>query len=97
MCFTHAVYKYNIIYSWDSDLDTHGLVYPRALMHLMYGVYLAEICLVGLFSLKSAFGPVILMIMFLIFTALFQISLDDALTPLMYNHARTLALEDKDL
>jgi len=97
MLFTYVVYKYNLIYSFDSDLDTKGLVYPRALMHLMIGLYLAEICLIGLFSLQSAFGPVLLMLIFLVFTGLVHISLSDAVSPLLYNLPRTLALDDKDL
>jgi len=97
MCFTYLVYKYNLMYSWDSDLDTKGLLYPRALMHLMVGLYLAQICLIGLFSLQSAFGPVFLMLVFLIFSILVHISLNDAVSPLLYNLPRTLALEDKDL
>jgi len=97
MLFTYVVYKYNLVYSFDSDLDTKGLVYPRALMQLMFGLYLAEICLIGLFSLQSAFGPVLLMLIFLVFTALVHMSLSDAVSPLLYNLPRTLALDDKDL
>ena len=97
MLFTYVVYKYNLIYSFDSDLDTKGLLYPKALQHLMIGLYLAEVCLIGLFGLQSAFGPVVLMLTFLIFTALVHMSLSDAVSPLMYNLPRTLALDDKDL
>jgi calcium permeable stress-gated cation channel len=97
MCCTYLVYKYNLIYSFDSELDTKGLLYPQALMHLLVGLYLAEICLIGLFALQSAFAPLLLMILFLIFTALVHISLNDAFNPLLTNLPRTLALEDEDL
>jgi hypothetical protein len=97
MAFVHFVYKYNLIYAYDADVDTKGLLYPKALMQLFIGLYLAEICLVGLFALNSAFGPLLLMILFLVFTAMVHISLSDALGPLLNNLPRTLALQDQSL
>lgn len=93
MWFLSYTYRYNIIYVYDSDLDTLGLFYPRALMQLMFGLYVAEICLIGLFALKAAVGPVALMLIFFIFTALVHISLNEAVAPLLANLPRTLALE----
>ena len=97
MLVVYQVYKYNLLYAYDSDRDSLGLHYPRGLIHLMIGLYLAQICLIGLFGLQAAVGPVVMMIMFLVFTALVHVSLNDAVTPLLYNLPRTLALEDKDL
>jgi hypothetical protein len=96
MLFVSYVYRYSLIYVYDSSYDTKGLFYPRALMQLMMGLYVAEICLIGLFGLKSAFGPLVLMLIFFVFTALVHISLHEAVTPLLYNLPRTLALE-KDI
>ncbi|KAK4234225.1 hypothetical protein C8A03DRAFT_38019 [Achaetomium macrosporum] len=96
MLFVSYVYRYSLVYVYDSSLDTKGLFYPRALMQLMMGLYVAEICLIGLFGLKSAFGPLMLMVIFFVFTALVHISLNEAVTPLLYNLPRTLALE-KDI
>ncbi|KZL83144.1 duf221 domain-containing protein [Colletotrichum incanum] len=93
----YLVYKYNLLYVSDSSIDTRGLVYPRALMHLLVGLYLATICLVGLFALRSAYGPMVMMIGFLIFTALVHISLREAVSPLLYNIPRALALEMEEL
>lgn len=98
MCFSYMVYKYNLLYVFDTELlDSRGLYYPRALMHLMVGLYLAEICMIGLFALQSAFVPLILMVMFLVFTGLVHISLNEAVSPLLYNLPRTLALESEEL
>ncbi len=96
MFFVSYVYRYGLLYVYDSGLDTKGLFYPRALMQLMVGLYIAEVCLIGLFILKSAFGPLLLMAIFFIFTGLVHVSLNEAVTPLLYNLPRTLALE-KDL
>ena len=98
MCFTYIVYKYNLLYVYDTELlDSKGLYYPRALMHLMMGLYLSEICLIGLFALSSAFAPLILMALFLVFTGLVHISLNEAVSPLLYNLPRTLALESEEV
>lgn len=48
----------------------------------MTGVYLAEICLIGLFAINVAPGPVILMAIFLGATAIFHAIMDHALEPL---------------
>ncbi|KAH6838593.1 hypothetical protein B0I37DRAFT_387301 [Chaetomium sp. MPI-CAGE-AT-0009] len=96
MFFTSYIYRYNLIYVYDTGADSKGLFYPRALMQLMTGLYIAEVCLVGLFALKSAFGPLLLMVVFLVFTALVHISLSEAVTPLLNKLPRTLALE-KDM
>lgn len=99
----YTTYRYNLIFVYSSPHhgpsfvtpDTRGLLYPRALKQTLTGVYLAEICLVGLFGLRSAFGPVVMMFGLIIFTFLIHISLNDALLPLLYNLPRTLAAEEE--
>ena len=93
MCITHIVWKHNLLYALDSDMDTKGLFYPRAMIHLTIGLYLSEICLIGLFALKSAFAPLALMVLFLVFTGLVHFSLSDAIAPLLLNLPQTLPLE----
>jgi hypothetical protein len=97
MLYIYFVYKYNLIYSYDADIDTKGLLYPHALMQLFVGLYLSQICLIGLFVLNAAVGPVLLMALFVVFTALVHISLSDALGPLLSSLPRTLALQDQSL
>ncbi|KFY18223.1 hypothetical protein V492_00043 [Pseudogymnoascus sp. VKM F-4246] len=62
-------------------------------MQILTGVYLAEICLIGLFGIQAAVGPLLMMLMLAIFTFLVHISLNDALGPLLYNLPRSLAVE----
>ncbi|OBT63937.1 hypothetical protein VE03_05927 [Pseudogymnoascus sp. 23342-1-I1] len=95
MCFylVHKVYHYNLLYVYSSEIDTRGLLYPHALMQILTGVYLAEICLIGLFGIQAAVGPLLMMLMLAIFTLLVQISLNDALGPLLYNLPRSLAVQ----
>jgi hypothetical protein len=97
MSFFYLAYRYNIIFVTDSQIDTKGLIYPRALQQLMTGVYLSELCLIGLFGIATTTGPLILMIVFLIFTILFHVSLNSALDPLLYNLPKSLEAEEESL
>ncbi|PQE28208.1 hypothetical protein CJF30_00010913 [Rutstroemia sp. NJR-2017a BBW] len=90
----YLVSKYNLLYTYSSEISTRGLLYPHALKQLLTGLYLAEICLIGLFGLRSAFGPLVLMFGLTIFTALVHISINEALGPLLWNLPRTLAVEE---
>ncbi|KAJ0163473.1 Uncharacterized protein CTA2_2952 [Colletotrichum tanaceti] len=90
-------YRYNILFVSDTRIDTRGLLYPRALKQLFAGVYLAEICLIGLFAVSVAIGPLVLMIVFLIFSVLFHLTMNSVLDPLMYTLPRTLQVEEESL
>lgn len=100
----YFAYRYNLLFVYNASIDTKGLVYPRALYQTMTGVYLAEIVLIGLFGLRAAVGPLILMVILLIFTILFQVALSDAVDPLLRFlpksledvEERLLAAEDGD-
>jgi len=90
-------WRYNILFVTDSNVDTRGLIYPRALKQLLVGVYIAEICMLGLFAASAAFGPMALMIVFLIFTVLFNLTMNSALAPLLANLPRSLEVEEQTL
>lgn len=91
----YQAYRYNFLFVYDIRIDTKGLVYPRALQHLLTGVYLAEICMIGLFAIRSAIGPLIIMILFTILTILAHMSLNEALAPLNSCLPRTLDTEEE--
>ncbi|KAK3939886.1 hypothetical protein QBC46DRAFT_386880 [Diplogelasinospora grovesii] len=91
----YLAWRYNVLFVTDTQIDTRGLIYPRAIKQLFTGIYLAEICMIGLFGASVAPGPLVLMVIFLIFTVLFHISLNDALNPLLYNLPMTLLAEEE--
>ncbi|CAH0057794.1 unnamed protein product [Clonostachys solani] len=95
MSVTYIIWRYNVLYVYDSSNDSHGLFYPRALIHLVVGLYLAEICLIGLLFLNGANGPGVLVVFLLIFTALVHYSLANAIYPLIQNLPQTLLLEEE--
>lgn len=91
----HQAYKYNLLFVLDHQrVDTKGLLYPRALQQLLVGVYLAEICLIGLFAIRSAFPPMVLMILLTVVTALAHIAFNEALEPLLAAIPRVLNREE---
>ncbi|KAK7956170.1 uncharacterized protein PG986_005392 [Apiospora aurea] len=93
----YLAWRYNVLFVTDTTIDTRGLIYPRALKQLFAGIYIAELCMIGLFGASVAIGPLILMIIFTIFTALFHITINSALDPLLYNLPRSLESEESSL
>lgn len=93
----YQAYRYNLLFVYDSTVDTKGRAYPRALQHVLVGIYLAEVCMIGLFAIKAAVGPLILMALFTVFTVLAHISLNDALGPVVSYLPRTLEAEEEGL
>jgi hypothetical protein len=74
--------RYNSFYVLTNNIDTHGLAYAKALQQLMTGVYLGEVCLLGLFAINTAPGPIVLMAVFLGGTAIYHAIMRHALRPL---------------
>lgn len=95
MSLFYFAWRYNVLFVTDTGIDTRGLIYPRAIKQLFTGIYLSELCLIGLFGASVATGPLILMIIFTIFTVLFHLSLNNALDPLLYNLPQTLMAEEE--
>ncbi|KAI9746754.1 MAG: hypothetical protein M1818_000469 [Claussenomyces sp. TS43310] len=86
------VNRYNMLYVVKPRDDTGGLMYPRALNHTFIGLYVMELCLIGMFGLvrdekenASCIPQAIIMGVSLVLTALFQILLNKSFSPL-YNH-----------
>ena len=84
------------------DIDTKGRIYPRALQQVFVGLYVAEACLVGLFAIASgtsvgAVGPLILMVIMLVVTALYQAALNSALGPLLDYLPKSMDAEERRL
>lgn len=91
----YLAYRYNVLFVTDTQIDTRGLFYPRALKHLFFGIYLAEVCMVGMFAVSKAAGPAALMGVFLIFTLLYHITLNRSLGPLLSSLPRSLQIEEE--
>lgn len=93
----YLAYRYNLLFVNSLNVDTKGLIYPRALQQTTVGVYLATICLIGLFGTAAAPGPIVLMVAFLIFIILFHVSLNSAIDPLLVYLPKSLETEEEYL
>ncbi|KIX08416.1 uncharacterized protein Z518_03072 [Rhinocladiella mackenziei CBS 650.93] len=93
----YFAYRYNLLFVDSSVIDTKGLVYAKALQHTLIGCYLAAICLIGLFGIRAAPAPLVLMVVFLVFMALYHISLSSAVAPLLHYLPRSLEAEETAL
>jgi len=93
----YFAYRYNLLFVNAANIDTKGLVYPRALQHITTGCYLAIISLIGLFGIQAAAGPLVLMVILLIICVLYHLSLNAALNPLLYYLPRSLESEEESL
>jgi hypothetical protein len=84
----YVAYRYNMLYVYNTQTDTKGAFYARALGQLMVGVYLGELCLLGLFGIGigsklSAVGPVVLQVILIAATVVFHIILKRKVAPKM--------------
>ncbi|KAH6637380.1 hypothetical protein C7974DRAFT_432319 [Boeremia exigua] len=71
-------YRYNMFYVHDTHIDTKGGFYARALEQLMVGVYLGELCLLGLFGLNIgnsvvSAGPTVMQGVLIVMTVVFHL------------------------
>jgi calcium permeable stress-gated cation channel len=89
LVFFYFAFRYNLLFVNTGAIDCKGQIYPRALQHTLVGCYLAMICLIGLFGIRVAKGPLVLMIVFLILCALYHAALNMALKPALRFLPRT--------
>lgn len=84
------VYRYNTLYVTKFRFDTGGLLFPRGINQLFTGLYVMELCLIGLFFLVrdeegnvACKGQGICMIVLLVLTVVYQYLLNEAFGPLI--------------
>ncbi|EXJ83030.1 hypothetical protein A1O3_06847 [Capronia epimyces CBS 606.96] len=83
----YLMFRYNFLFVLGNKTDMKGEAYARALKHLLTGVYISALCLIGLFAIgcsksASSAGPLAIMVVFLIVLIVAQTLLDRALAPM---------------
>lgn len=78
----YLAYRHQMLYVVQAKVDTRGEAYKRALQHMPTGIYLAELCLIGLMGARKAAIQTTLMTVLLVITALVNLFLDRVLRPL---------------
>lgn len=74
----YICYLHNITYVFGQSPNFIGGHYPRALFQTMVGVYLGEVCLLGIFAVGKGWGPIVLEIILIVATVLIHINLSAA-------------------
>lgn len=79
----YLAYMNTLNYITGIGTDNMGRNYPRALFHLMVGIYLGEICLIGIFAVSKSWGCIVLEVIFACATVLFHVQMNVAFDKLM--------------
>lgn len=83
LCTIYLSYLYLLNYVVGFGPDNKGRNYPRALFQLFVAIYLAEVCLIGLFIMAKAWGPLVLEVVILVVSALAHIYFKWKFLPLL--------------
>jgi len=92
----YIAFRYELVYALDTNqMTTRGETYRKALQQLTTGVYVSELCMIGIFAMDTgsnpqAAGPLALMVIFLVVTILFHIIMNVAFKPLLRGSPRDL-------
>lgn len=79
----YVAYLYILLYIQMEAPDMRGICYPRALFQTVVGVYIGQVCLLGLFAVGTGWGPIVLQIVSLIFTVFVHLKLNSSFDHLM--------------
>lgn len=85
-----------LLYTVQPKIDTKGHCYTLALQQILTGVYIAELCLIGLFSLRSATGPLVMLVVLFIATVVSNFITNRYFAPLEQYLPADLALDSED-
>jgi len=82
MFIYYLSYRYSMFYVRQTKIDTKGEAYKRALQQMPTALYLAQLCLIGLFSARQAPTQAALIIVLLVLTAVGNLIFNRMLKPL---------------
>ncbi|KAL5427845.1 hypothetical protein PMIN04_001054 [Paraphaeosphaeria minitans] len=80
-CFYFS-YRYMLLFTVSPKIDTKGHCYTNALQQILGGIYIAELCLLGLFGLRQATGPSVMIGVLFLTTILFNVMTNNYFAPL---------------
>lgn len=74
----YVAYLYNLTYVFQESPDGRGIYYPRALFQSIVGVYIGQVCLLGLFVVGKGWGPIVLQVIGICVTVFIHLHLNTA-------------------
>jgi hypothetical protein len=96
LCIFYFSYRYMLLYTVQPKIDTKGHCYTLALQQILTGVYIAELCLIGLFGLRQATGPSIMTGILFLATIVSNVTTNTYFAPLEQYLPVDLAQESAD-
>lgn len=75
-------YRYTLLFMVQPKIETKGKCYTRALQQILAGIYIGELCLIGLFGLRKAKGPAIMLAILFFATIAYNLLTNRYLNPL---------------
>ncbi|CCH59151.1 hypothetical protein TBLA_0B03100 [Henningerozyma blattae CBS 6284] len=72
----YVAYLYNLTYVMEEAPDGRGIYYPRALFQTLVGVYIGQVCLLGLFAVGKGWGPIVLQVIGIVVTVILHMFLN---------------------
>lgn len=98
VCFglVYFAYLYNLIFTV-APSDGRGIYYPRALSQTFFGLYIGEVCMLGLFVFGKAWGPLALEAILLGVTIFVHVTLKSAFDPMLSSLPRSLMRDTSGL
>lgn len=96
----YIAFRHQWLFVFGNKVDMKGEAFSRALQQLTTGVYIAIICLIGLFAIglsnnTAYIGPLVITIVLLVVVIIFQVLTDRALGPLEQNLPLDLLRENE--
>lgn len=79
----YTAYLYILLYIQKEAPDMRGICYPRALFQTLVGVYIGQVCMLGLFAVGSGWGPIVLQVIALVVTTFAHLQLNKSFDHLM--------------
>ncbi|ODV90862.1 hypothetical protein CANCADRAFT_112342 [Tortispora caseinolytica NRRL Y-17796] len=93
----YLAYCYNLVYNSVPGLDLQGLHYPRALYQSLTGVYLGNVCMLGLVSVGKNWGCIVLQVVNLVVVIFVHIYMKNSFAPLLEAVPKSLNLSKKGI
>lgn len=78
-----VAYQHNLTYVFMESPDSRGAHYPKALMNTFTGLYIGQICLLGLFIVGKGWGPIVIQAISLGFTIFAHVHINWAFAHLL--------------
>ncbi|EGW31007.1 uncharacterized protein SPAPADRAFT_56937 [Spathaspora passalidarum NRRL Y-27907] len=79
----YIAYCYNLTYVFVESPDNRGMHYPVALFQTFTGIYLGQICMLGIFAVGKGWGPIVLQVIGIVTTVFLHVHLKEAFDHLL--------------